>query len=1823
MELTKSRFLVSIVFGFCFSINLSAVPAYPKLVEIVQPDGYVLKVRMKGDEYHHWVESEEGYTLLYNQKGYLTLAMPDSKGDLQPSKYRFRNKAERNSTLEREMRTVGKHAAFSQRQLSKAILARQESRARSRASISGQPVIGKRKYLVVLMEFPDLKFTHTKEEFHALMNEKGYTVDGNQGSVRDFYYENSFGQLELESDVAGVYKAKHEMAYYGNNITGVPQELAIEAMEAAAADYDLTQYDCDHDGYIDGIHVIFSGYGEDSGAGEDYIWSHESRASLYFCTFDGVKMKQYSCTPELRGASGTGMSYIGPICHEIGHALGTMDFYDVDYATGGSYSGSGMWDVMGSGSWNGDGACPAHFNPYTKIFDFQWSDIMDGNKAISTKLEDKTKGQYIGINTQTDGEAFFLEYRKQSGFDSFLPGHGLLVWHASDYLNNRFANTINSTHPQQFYPLVANCTVDIPNDRPSSYGNVNSSFTPFPGTGDVTELTDETTPSMKNWKGENTEFPITNIVEHETEGYVEFDICGGDYGNAYNLSVTESTMNTLKLAWKAPQPDTKVMLLSNEEDVFGSPTKATYTEGEQLENGGKVVYVGTETEFLHQGLKEHTTYCYRLCTWHEAIGAWTVNGSRKGKTKTGITSTFPYCEDFEKGYIEDDWEVEITFGSQNHWVVDKPYGWGNSYFLMFDPKDGFAHQTSQIMLPIMNFEGKKSAFLSFDYINWIKSAKVMYRVSADSPWILLKQLDNHYKQLSHLNYDNENRHFLSTMTHVDILLPELSSEYQLCFFGEFQPRDNTINYTEKLIIDNVTVSVNLPGFVNTRSISSIGKTTASVLFDVEIEKTVTIQDAGVEYSTNQVNWKRVSSTSGLCQLVELSSNTQYYCRGYARTSGGYIYGNTESFVTLPSFYAGSGTQEDPIQIGSIDDWNIFRNYVNNDNNCEGSFFVLKKSLTLNDNEFIYRPFCGKFDGGGHTLSIDTEGIVQYYICELGEKGEICNLRLSTGALVMVNYGTIHDCDVNFEQEFSKLENAGIFGFIASNNFGTIYSCHVNIKSAYFVQGYIGGICGYNNTGIISLCTSNGSMSVNNNANLGGIAGLNCCGGSEYGTISQCVNKATLSTKLIDGRAWYCTIGGIAGGTYGTIEQSYNQGAISVGCSSDMWDDAIVVGGIVGRIDHSSGLVRDCYNIGAIMTSFNNDNMSNFAGGIAGENYLANINNSLSLGEVISTTVYGKYNHGVVGKNNQATVTHCFYTGTIDDAFAEKVTNTELVSQSFVDDLNDNAGMPVWALGTIHPVLLMETDDVVITIDNPQNVFAHEATLSGLAIGNIENCGIEWREEGDEEWRSIPIEKGKQVTVKLDNLKPATLYECRVFAQTSKGRRYSFSKLFATEFTNKGTKENPILLRDLYGLRVFRQSVHQGNQYDNQVIKLMADIDLEGDKGVLWEPITQKVFAAFSGEFDGNGHVIRNMKVIRNAASAGFFGTTYKCYIHDLTIINGTITNSELTSTGNSETLMGSYAGGVGGIIGDCITYDGNDLPLVEKCSFTGTIDGSKCTGGIVGNSLTYEVKDCYAIAAIKYSGVDYANIGGITGNGNVRGAYFAGSITSLSGGVSIGRITGDYTSVVTDSYYQQSDEYTNVDYGTALSERAMKDGTLLSKLPEDIWTSDNIMAPVNQGYPMLMKQSAPHIWITDYEVIGDDKIQVNGMFYGAERDYAMRGVEYSSKHAKTNVVQVIGETDLRFSAIIPYVPAKYIAFRAFARDNDSMITYSDWVDLNIKFIVGDANGDGNVNKADIDEVVNYIMDNPSEDFFFPNADTNGDEVVNAADIVEIVNRLPK
>lgn len=505
------KWIIFISLIFLFDISLSAVPAYPKKVGVlVNKD--IVYVTLKGDENCKFAIDEMGYTVFNTEKGWY-YAEEDESGNVLLSDYQLASA----HIMTEETKTFLSNTRKGIVPTSKECRSRKSLSKQKLSSSEIKAAIGTRKTLVILMQFRDKKFTKSITDFLRLFNEQGYREDGATGSVFDYYKWVSYGQLDLSSDVLGPYTAQNMMSYYGGN-TGVggndknPYALFFEAINYAVQEVNLSEYDADKDGYVDNIHIIYAGYGEEAGASSNAIWAHEM--TFRAITIQGVKIDHYSCAPELRGNIGNGISRIGPHCHEIGHALGAMDFYDTDYATGGNYSGTGKWDIMASGSWNDDGISPADFNPYVKIYNFGWTDA----KSLTPNTKNtigisSEKGNIYRVNTGISNDYFLLENRNQKDFHSAEPGNGLLIFHIGPNLESRASsNTINSTYPQQCYVVCASSSYKMPSAKVASYGDINSAGCPYPGVSRNTEFSATSIPAALTVSGQNTSINISNIA---------------------------------------------------------------------------------------------------------------------------------------------------------------------------------------------------------------------------------------------------------------------------------------------------------------------------------------------------------------------------------------------------------------------------------------------------------------------------------------------------------------------------------------------------------------------------------------------------------------------------------------------------------------------------------------------------------------------------------------------------------------------------------------------------------------------------------------------------------------------------------------------------------------------------------------------------------------------------------------------------------------------------------------------------------------------------------------------------------------------------------------------------------------------------------------------------------------------------------------------------------------------------------------------------------------------------------------------------------------
>lgn len=499
------HFLLFVVATLFFH-EISAIPAYPHKIKVKTQHGETL-ITLWGDENNKFAVTEDGYFIAQDTIGWKYLKT-DNNNNLEYSEFTLEDKKDYSVPLKLFLTSSSsvQQITGNKRKLNKPVVKRRSQRR----------IVGKRKALVVLMEFTDYSFTKTNEEFNALFNEKNYKIDNASGSVYDYYHYVSYGQLELQCDVFGPYVAQHNMSYYGKNY-GIggndknPYALFQEALSEVIKHVDLSDYDADKDGFVDNIHIIYAGYGEEAGASSNTIWAHES--TFEPITMDGMLIDRYSCAPELRSNRGNGISRIGPHCHEIGHALGAMDYYDTNYTTGGSYEGTGKWDIMASGSWNNDGINPAGFNPYVKAYDFGWCDIVEVNKDTTATLQPSFRSnQIIRLNSPEQGDFFLIENRQQNSFDTSIPGSGLLIYHIGPNMQHAsLSNTINASFPQNCYIVCASSNSQKPSSQPSSYGLINSDGCPFPGSSDNTSFTPFTIPAALCINGNSASFSITDI----------------------------------------------------------------------------------------------------------------------------------------------------------------------------------------------------------------------------------------------------------------------------------------------------------------------------------------------------------------------------------------------------------------------------------------------------------------------------------------------------------------------------------------------------------------------------------------------------------------------------------------------------------------------------------------------------------------------------------------------------------------------------------------------------------------------------------------------------------------------------------------------------------------------------------------------------------------------------------------------------------------------------------------------------------------------------------------------------------------------------------------------------------------------------------------------------------------------------------------------------------------------------------------------------------------------------------------------------------------
>lgn len=378
---------------------------------------------------------------------------------------------------------------------------------------------GERHQLVALVSFADKAFQGSESETMAQWNKIFNAVDMQEspfkGSVHDYFYDQSYRQLNLQFDLYYVQLADKVVKYrswdskYDDPVPDDEnsQYLVNEIMDQLEKrDIDWSRYDWNGDGYVNQLLIVYAGKGMNDGGGKNSIWPHQwwlsahrkDRQEDVYCEPRSVSYDNknylidcYCALPELDGIGSYGS--FGTLIHEFTHCFGFPDFY----YNGSSYVGN--WDLMDRGNYNGGGYLPPGYSAHERWL-MGWLKPTELTSNFSTNTMPALADEGVAYLIRNDGygdEFYMVENRQQTSWDASLPGSGIVVFHI-DYdpaVWTGITSWPNSNNRKRY--------VMIPANNKTTYTDSNAKNWAYPY-GANNQLTNTSSPAATLWH-ENTD----------------------------------------------------------------------------------------------------------------------------------------------------------------------------------------------------------------------------------------------------------------------------------------------------------------------------------------------------------------------------------------------------------------------------------------------------------------------------------------------------------------------------------------------------------------------------------------------------------------------------------------------------------------------------------------------------------------------------------------------------------------------------------------------------------------------------------------------------------------------------------------------------------------------------------------------------------------------------------------------------------------------------------------------------------------------------------------------------------------------------------------------------------------------------------------------------------------------------------------------------------------------------------------------------------------------------------------------------------------------
>ncbi len=429
-------------------------------------------------------------------------------------------------------------------------------------------------------------------------------------------------------------------------------------------------------------------------------------------------------------------------------------------------------------------------------------------------------------------------------------------------------------------------------------------------------------------------------------------------------------------------------------------------------------------------------------------------------------------------------------------------------------------------------------------------------------------------------------------------------------------------------------------------------------------------------------------------------------------------------------------------------------------------------------------------------------------------------------------------------------------------------------------------------------------------------------------------------------------------------------------------------------------------------------------------------------------------------------------------------------------------------------------------------------------------------------------------------------------------------------------------------------VNSGNSFSGESFVLGNDIDMQL---VPFTPIggnsstgadNDTTTNGFSGIFDGNGYVIKNLFIKSTLNYTGLFGLARNAELDNIYIESGSVTGknylggivgyAKSTTVSCCFNLADVHSEGeqkIGGVAG-FICYG----TTVDRCANYGTVSGNKTTnqGGVAGQSFnqTNIISNCYNMGNVMVQNPTGIAIGGLLGYCgvsacNVSNCYNAGAMLVPA---ACGSVVGTYNSSGTLSfancYFDGSrltfmratangtDDWSSAAGNGTISNKSsaeMKTLSMANRLNPDAFT---VKAHENYGYPVL-KVMVDYLGIEQFVKnisIGTDVDSLSPRFEGA-----------NAKIFNHQGAQITGNARIATGFTVRFYD-----------------TEGAEIDVKELVVLGDCNGDSVLNSTDYLTCTSFLKGAlVLEEVYLLAADIDGSGSVGSSDSLNYTNVLTR